>query len=145
MANTRHDRAGRNPAWPQRGPHAKTNARQRIAAERAARQRAVARLRFLAAISAVGTVLAVVLTLVVVKLTASPVRAVASESPASATVVRQVTTVPDAVLTGVSASQELTQLQPVQASGPPLTVNGKPAIVFVSEESCRSAPPNAGR
>jgi hypothetical protein len=111
-------------------------ARERIAAERAARKRAKARRRLLAAIVAVTAVLAVVVTLVAVKLTSAPARLVASESPASSAVVRQVTAVPAVVLTKVSPGQEITPLQPVRTSGPPLTIGGKPAIVFVSEESC---------
>ena len=136
MANTRHDRAGGKSARPRRGPQAKMGARERIAAERAARKRAEARRRFLAAIAAVGAVLTVAVTLVAVKLTSTPARPVASESQASSVVVRQVTTVPAAVLTRVSPGQEITPLQAVKTSGPPLTIAGKPAIVFVSEESC---------
>jgi len=136
VANTRHDRAGGKSARPRRGPQPKMRTRERIAAEWAARKRAEARRRLLAAIVAVTAVLAVVVTLVAVKLTSTPAHLVASESQASAVVVRQVTTVPAAVLTGVSPGQAITPLQAVQASGPPLTVGGKPAIVFVSEESC---------
>ena len=62
--------------------------------------------------------------------------AAASESPALAYVIRQVTTVPDTALTRVSAGQPATALQAVPAAGPPLTIDGKPAIVFISEESC---------
>jgi hypothetical protein len=36
----------------------------------------------------------------------------------------------------VSPGQAITPLQTVQTSDPPLTIGGKPAIVFVSEESC---------
>ena len=111
-------------------------ARERIAAERAARKRAEARRRLLAAIGAVTAVLAVAVALVAIKLTSAPARPVAIESAASSVIVRQVTTVPAAVLTGVSSGQVITPLQAVQRSGPPLTVGGKPAIVFVSEESC---------
>ncbi len=111
-------------------------ARERIAAERAARKRAEGRRRVLAAIVAVTAVLGVVAALVAVKLTSTPARSVASESPASSVVVRQVTTVPDAVLTRVSRGREITPLQTVKTPGPPLTLGGKPAIVFVSEESC---------
>jgi Domain of unknown function (DUF929) len=136
VANIRHDQASGNSARPRRGPQAKVRARERIAAERAARKRAEVRRRLLSAIAAVGAVLAIVATLVAVKLTSTPARLVASESQASSVVVRQVTTVPDAVLTGVGPSQAITPLQKVQASGPPLTIGGKPAIVFVSEESC---------
>ncbi len=136
VANTRHDRAGGKSAGPRQGPQARRRARERIAAERAARKRAEARRRLQAAIGAVAAVLAVVVTLVAVKLTSTPARLVASESQASPAVVRQVTTVPAAVLTGVSPGQAISPLQTVKTSGPPLTIGGKPTIVFVSEESC---------
>jgi hypothetical protein len=71
-------------------------------------------------------VLAVVVTLVTVKLATTAPRPVASESPASPVVVRQVTTVPAAVLTRVSPGQEITPLQTVRTSGPPLTIGRKP-------------------
>jgi hypothetical protein len=111
-------------------------ARERLAAERAARKRAEARRRLLWPIAAVTAVLAIVVALVSVKLTAAPVHLVASESPASAAVVRQVSSVPAAVLASVGPGQAITSLEPVKTSEPPLTVDGKPAIVFVSEESC---------
>jgi hypothetical protein len=136
VPNTRHDQAGDKAARPQRVPQAKVRARERIAAERAARKRAEARRRLLAATGAVTAVLAVVVALVAIKLTSAPARAVATESAASSVIARQVTTVPASVLTGVSSGQVITPLQAVQRSGPPLTVSGKPVIVFVSEESC---------
>jgi pimeloyl-ACP methyl ester carboxylesterase len=136
VANTRHDRAGGNSARPRRGPRPEMRARERIAAERAARKRAEARRRILVAVASVTAVLAVVVALAAVKLTSTPARLVASESPASSVVVRQVTTVPAAVLTRVSPGQEITPLREVKTSGPPLRIGGKPAIVFVSEESC---------
>ncbi len=136
MGNTTHDRAGGTSARPRRGPHGRLRARERIAAERAARKRAEARRRLLVAGAAVTAVLAVLAALVTVKLTATPARPVASESQASAAVVRQVTTVPTAVIARMSPGQAITPLQAVGTSGPPLTLGGKPAIVFVSEESC---------
>jgi hypothetical protein len=136
VPNTRHGQAAEKAARPQRVPQAKVRARERIAADRAARKRAEARRRLLAAIGAVTAVLAVVVALVAIKLTSAPARPVAIESAASSVIVRQVTTVPAAVLTGVSSGQVITPLQAVQRSGAPLTVGGKPAIVFVSEESC---------
>ena len=136
MANTRHDQAGRKSARSQRGPQTKMRARERLAAERAARKRAEARRRLLVPIAAVTAVLAIVVALVTVKLTAGPTYLVASEAPASAAVVRQVSTVPAAVLASVDPGQAVTSLEPVKTSGPPLTIGGKPAIVFVSEESC---------
>ena len=136
MPNTRHGQAGDKAARPQRVAQAKVRARERIAAERAARKRAEARRRFLAATGAVTAVLAVVVALVAIKLTSAPARPVATESAASSVIARQVTTVPASVLTGVSSGQVITPLQAVQRSGPALTVGGKPVIVFVSEESC---------
>jgi hypothetical protein len=136
VPNTRHGQAAEKAARAQRVPQAKARARERIAAERAARQRAEARRRLLVAIGAVTAVLAVVVALVAVKLTSAPARPVATESAASSAIVRQVSTVPAAVLTGMSPAQVITPLQAVQRSGPPLTVGGKPVIVFVSEESC---------
>ena len=136
MANTRYDSAGGNSSRPGRGPQPKMRARERIAAERAARKRAGARRRILVAIASVTAVLAVVVALVAVKLTATPARLVASESQAPSVVVRQVTTVPAAVLARVSPGQAVTPLQTVKTSGPLLAIGGKPAIVFVSEESC---------
>jgi Domain of unknown function (DUF929) len=119
-----------------RAAPARQRARERIAAERAARKRAEARRRFLAAAGAVAAVLAIVVALVAVKLTASPAHRTASESVAPAALVRQVTTVPAAALAGVSPGQATTLLQQVRTPGPLLTLDGKPAIVFVSEESC---------
>jgi len=115
---------------------AKQRARERIAAERAAKKRAEARRRFLVAGGAITAVLAIVVALVAVKLTASPAHRTASESTAPATVARQVTTVPAATLAQVSPGQAVTLLEKVNKPGPLLRINGKPAVVFVSEESC---------
>jgi len=134
VANNRSRRPAGRPAA-RKGP-ARPRARERIAAERAARKRAEKRRRLLAAIGAVAVVLSVVATLVTVKLTSTPVHQAASESAAPAVVMRQVTTVPTALLSRVNPGQVATPLQEVRTSGPPLTINGKLAIVFVSEESC---------
>jgi hypothetical protein len=115
---------------------AKQRARERIAAERAARKRSEARRRLLAAAGVVTAVLAIVAVLVAVKLTSSPAHRAASESAAPATLVRQVTSVPAATLAQVNAGQMTTVPQTVRAPGPLLRLDGKPAIIFVSEESC---------
>ena len=115
---------------------ARQRARERIAAERAAAKRAEARRRFLVAGGAITAVLAIVVALVTAKLTASPAHRTASESMAPATIVRQVTTVPAAALRQVSPGQAVTLLEKVNRPGPLLTINGKLAVVFVSEESC---------
>lgn len=118
------------------GTPARQRARDRIAAEREARRRAEARRRSLLAVGAVAAAAAIVVALVAVKL-ASPRAALhASESAAPAVVVRQVTSVPAAVLSQAGPSRVITPLQRVRTADPPLTVGGKPTIVFVSEESC---------
>jgi hypothetical protein len=134
VANTRPGRAEGKSAGRPRGPQAKARARERIAAERAARKRAETRRRLLVPIGAVTAVLAIVAALAAVKLTSA--HPAASESLAPSSVVRQVTSVPAAMLTRVSPGQPATPLQMVTTPGPPLTISGKPAIVFVSEESC---------
>jgi hypothetical protein len=109
-------------------------ARKRLAAERAAHQRALARRRFMAATVAVTAVLAVVVALVAVKLNSTG--AAAAETLAPPSVVSRVTTVPASVLARVPGGQAATSLQTVRSSGQVLRINAKPAIVFVSEESC---------
>jgi len=136
VAGNGHRPTGGKSAVRPQNPPARQRARERIAAERAAMKRAEARRRLLGAFGAVAAVLAVVVTLVAVRLTSTPAHQTASESSAPADLVRQVTTVPDAVLNRVSPGQVATPLQKVQASGPPLTIGGKLAVVFVSEESC---------
>lgn len=117
-------------------PPRRPSARERMAAERAARKRAEKRRRMLIALGSVTAVVAIAATLVAVSLTKSPAHLTASESAAPVAVARQVAAVPDGVLSQVSPSRVATPLHQVASSGPPLTVNGKPAIVFVSEESC---------
>jgi Domain of unknown function (DUF929) len=112
------------------------NARQKIAAQQAAARRAETRRRLMIAGGSVVVVVALVVTLVAVKLTSAAPTPHGSESAAPASVVRQVTTVPAAVLARASSGPAVTALDPVRTPGPVLTVGGKPAIVFVSEESC---------
>jgi hypothetical protein len=112
-------------------------ARERIAAQRAAQKRAAARRRLLVPIASVTAVLAIVAALVAVKLSSAPAAAATvSESLASPAVARQVSTVPPAVLSQVRPGQVAAPLQKVKAAGSRLIIGGKPAIVFVSEESC---------
>jgi hypothetical protein len=113
---------------------AKARLRQQIAAERAARRRAEIRRRLLLSGAAVVAVLAVAGALVGVSL-AKP-HPSARESRAASVVVRQATAVPLGDLMRARPGQAATPLQKVAAPGPPLTIDGKPAIVFVSEESC---------
>jgi hypothetical protein len=134
MPGTRRGTAGGNSARSAGSATAKARVRERIAADRAARKRAETRKRLLLSGAAVVPVLAVVGALVGVSLsTAHPAT---RESQAAAVVVQQATAVPLGVLTRVGPGLAATPLQQVASPGPPLTVDGKPAIVFVSEESC---------
>ena len=136
MARTPNSSPASRPPGRQPDARSRPRARERIAAQQAASRRAEARRRLLIAVGSVTAVLAVAVALVAVKLTSSPPAAAGHESAAAAAVVRQVTTVPAAVLARASSGQAATALEPVKAAGPPLTVGGKPAIVFVGEESC---------
>jgi hypothetical protein len=112
------------------------NARQKIAAQQAAARRAETRRRLVIAGGSVAVVVGLVGTLVSVKLTSATPTRHGSESAAPANLVRQVTTVPTTVLARADAGPAVTALQTVRTPGPVLTISGKPAIVFVSEESC---------
>jgi Domain of unknown function (DUF929) len=136
VADNHHRRTVARSTTRGHGASARRRAREQIAAEREARKRAEARHRFLLWAGTVAAVVAVVVALVAVKLASPPAALHASESAAPTAVVRQVTNVPAAVLGEVGPAQVITPLQQVRTAGPPLTVGGKPAIVFVSEESC---------
>jgi Domain of unknown function (DUF929) len=135
VPNTRGGTADGRSARSSGSISAKARVRGRIAAERAARKRAEIRRRLLVSGAAVGAVLAAVGALVSVSL-ATPPPSSARESRAESVVVRQATAVPLGLLTRVNPGQAATPLQKVSTPGPPLTVDRKPAIVFVSEESC---------
>jgi Domain of unknown function (DUF929) len=136
VADNHHRRTVATRTTRGQGTPARLRARDRIAAEREARRRAEARRRLLLAGGAVAAVVATVVALIAVKLASPPATLHASESAAPAPVVRQVTNVPPAVLSEAGPDQVITPLQEVRTAGPPLTVGGKLAIVFVSEESC---------
>ena len=132
--NTRNDHAAGNSPGRRAAPSLRPGARERIAAGRAARKRTERRRRLLALIASVTAVLATVAALATVKLTSAP--ATAGETPAPSRVVSQVMTVPAATLARVGEGQAVTALQTVRTPGPRLAIDGKLAIVFVSEESC---------
>ena len=80
--------------------------------------------------------LAVVAGLIVAAtLTSGETTARGSETEAPAAVVTEVTTLPSRVLSRIGVGNELTPLQPV-STGAPLSIGGRPGVVFVSEESC---------
>jgi hypothetical protein len=113
-------------------------ARARIAAQQAAARRARARTRILISAGSIAAVLAIVVSLVLVKtLRTTPAdqsgRAAGAALPASVT--RNISSVPAGTLasvgTGTATPSSLTR-----ASGPPLNAGGKPEILYVGAGYC---------
>jgi len=112
VANTRRYRAERKPPGRQRDPQARLRPRERIAAEQAARQTRRGAPAAPGADRVSHRRPRYHRGAVAVKLTSA--NPTASESPAPSSVVSQVTTVPAAVLTRVSAGQAATPLLTVK-------------------------------
>jgi Domain of unknown function (DUF929) len=111
------------------------NARQELAARRAAGRRARARKRLLLAGGSVAMVIALVATLIAVKLTQSPPRsAPAADAHTTVQVQQQVTSVPIATFNAVGAGTA-TGLDAVTGQ-PALTLDGKPEVLYMGGEYC---------
>jgi hypothetical protein len=109
------------------------NARQKLAASRAAaQQRAQVRRRLLLAGGSVAVVVALVLALVVVKLSQSPAKAQAAQTDAR--VAAEVANVPASTLNavGTGTSTGLKSLSGVSE----LTAGGKPEVLYMGGEFC---------
>jgi hypothetical protein len=100
---------------------------------RSQRRRAEARRRLLVPLASVGVVVAVVVALIVVSLTSGG--SVASEAGTPPGVAATVTSVPLMTLARMGTGQLATPLQR-PGGETPLSIDGKPGVVFVSEESC---------
>jgi hypothetical protein len=120
------------------GTNAKTgNARQKIAASRAADRRAQVRGRVLLAGGSVAVVIALAATLIAVKLGQTPARtgpAPAAGPRATAQVQRLATTVPPATFNAVGAGTA-TGFDAV-AGQPALTAGGKPELLYMGGQYC---------
>jgi hypothetical protein len=113
------------------------SARQKIAASRAADRRTQVRGRVLLAGGSVAVVIALVATLVAVKLGQSPAGtapAPAAGPGTTAQVQRQVTSVPAATFNAVGAGTA-TGLQAITGQ-PALTAGGKPEVLYIGGEYC---------
>ena len=114
------------------------SARERIAAQRAAARRTEIRNRVFLASGAVVVVIAIVVAFVLVKANGNSKSSTgASNGPtgtALASVVDKVTTVPASALDSVGAGSVTGGLTPV--TGPPLTVGGKPQVLYIGAEYC---------
>ena len=134
MANSRHKDARDRP--PRRRPASKAQspARGASAPPKATPRRDEARRGPLLPLAVVGLVLAVIAGLVVASLSSEGATA-DGVGGAPTSVVTEVTTLTPTVLSRIGAGQAATPLQRVPA-GSPLSIDGKPGVVFVSEESC---------
>jgi thiol-disulfide isomerase/thioredoxin len=114
------------------------NARERIAAQQAAARRAEARRRMFLAGGSVLAVLVVVIVVIIVKgagnTSAGAASGPAASSATTASVTKDVTTVPASTLNAVGKGT----VNPMIATKgqPPLTSGGKPEIVYMGAEYC---------
>src|SRR5215467_3893145 len=115
------------------------NAREKIAAQRAAEQRAERRRRLFITGGSVLAVIAIVVAFIVVKSMSSPATppSAAARTPLPASVAKNVTSVPPSVLAAVGKGSVITSTPPVtKVTGPPLTSNGKPEMLYIGAEYC---------
>jgi hypothetical protein len=136
MAKSRQNVAGGRPTGRRPASTAKSPVRRGSTPHKATPQPDAARRGLFLPLAAVGLVLAVIAGLVVASLSSGGASAAAGDvGRAPTSVVTKVTTLTPTVLSTIGASQAATPLQPVPA-GAPLSIDGKPGVVFVSEESC---------
>ena len=113
--------------------------REKIAAQRAAARRAEQRRRILIASGSVVVVLAIVVAFIVIKLNSSPATDNSPNGPtgaALASVVTNVTSVPASALDSVGDGGGAVTAKPLTLSGPALTANGKPEVLYIGAEYC---------
>ena len=113
--------------------------REKIAAQRAAARRAEQRRRILIASGSVVVVLAIVVAFVVIKLNSKTGSDNSPNGPtgaALASVASTVTSVPASALDTVADGSGSVTAKPTTISGPALTANGKPEVLYLGAEYC---------
>ena len=114
--------------------------REKIAAQRAAARRAEQRKRILIASGSILVVVAVVLAFVLVKANTKTSSGTSqSNGPTGAaltSVVNKVTSVPASTLDTVGSGGGAVNAKPTAISGPALTANGKPEMLYIGAEYC---------
>jgi thiol-disulfide isomerase/thioredoxin len=116
------------------------NAREKIAAQRAAERRAEQRRRMFITGGSVLAVIVIVVAFIVVKSMSSPstTPSSAARTPLPASVTNNITSVPASALASVGKGSVL-RYNPVpitKVTGPPLTSNGKPEMLYIGAEYC---------
>jgi thiol-disulfide isomerase/thioredoxin len=114
------------------------NAREKIAAQQAAARRAEVRKRMLLTGGSVVAVLAIVVAFVVIKAFTGTASAGSNTATANASVVSDLTSVPASTLKTVGKGSALTyNAKPmIPITGPALTENGKPEVLYMGAEFC---------
>ena len=111
--------------------------RSRLAAQRAEARRAASRNRLLVAGGSIVAVIAVIVAFVLLQGNGSPSNTGGPAIPtgtALARLVHQVTSVPTATTDAVGAGQATSP--PTTITGPPLTSDGKPEVLYMGAEYC---------
>src|SRR6478672_11355149 len=116
------------------------NAREKIAAQRAAEKRAEQRRRMFITGGAVLGVIVIVVAFILVKSLNSPTTTPTStaRTPLPASVTNNITGVPASALATVGKGSVLTfnSAPIIKVTGPPLTSNGKPEMLYIGAEYC---------
>ena len=112
------------------------NARERIAAQQAAAKKSEQRRRLLIVGGSVGLVIVIVVGFIVVKGLAKPAKNLGSgELPAAVT--HNITSVPASTLASVGTGSLSSSGLPIKPiTGKPLTVSGKPEMLYIGAEYC---------
>ncbi len=113
------------------------NAREKIAAQRAAARRAEVRSRLFITGGSILAVVAVVVAFIVIKATQNKAGSGASAASAAlpASAIKDLTTVPSATLTAVGSGTAYAK-SITSIPGTPLTSGGKPEVLYVGAEYC---------
>ena len=116
------------------------NARETIAAQRAAQRKREIRNRLLLTGGSILGVIVIVVAFILVKTTQSPAKTVAAESATGtalpASVVKNITTVPASTLTSVGIGTADPKSVTTVGSAKVLTSGGKPQVLYVGAEYC---------
>jgi thiol-disulfide isomerase/thioredoxin len=111
------------------------SAREKIAAQQAAARRAERRRQLLITGGSVVAVLAIVVTFIVIKTLGGPASAGSGTATSSASLARQVTSVPAGTLNSVGKGTASPKtILPI--TGTALTENGKPEVLYMGAEYC---------
>ncbi len=110
------------------------NARERIAAQRAAARKAEIRRRVFITGGSILAVVVIVVAFIVIKANQHP-PATSASSALPASVIKDVSTVPSATLSAVGAGSAYPK-SITSISGPSLTSGGKPEVLYIGAEYC---------